>query len=124
MGLLSVTGLRLGEALNLKLDDIDLHNNVLTIEKAKLGKSRLVPIHRSTRKGLVKYLQRRKRLMLECASRLNANGCKCLQECVASMSCVSAPAVGTVATVIGQRSLPRSLSSPFAHRCGLQYCAP
>ena len=64
LGLLSVTGLRLGEALNLKLDDIDLHNNVLTIEKAKLGKSRLVPIHRSTRKGLVKYLQRRKRLML------------------------------------------------------------
>jgi integrase len=58
LGLLSVTGLRLGEALNLKLDDIDLHNNVLTIEKAKFGKSRLVPIHPSTRKVLVKYLQR------------------------------------------------------------------
>ena len=68
LGLLSVTGLRLGEALNLKLDDIDLHNDVLTIEKAKFGKSRLVPIHPSTRKVLVKYLQRRKRFLEGCAS--------------------------------------------------------
>jgi integrase len=67
-GLLSVTGLRLGEALNLKLDDIDLHNNVLTIEKTKFGKSRLVPIHPSTRKVLVKYLQRRKRFLGGCDS--------------------------------------------------------
>jgi len=67
-GLLSVTGLRLGEAVNLKLDDIDLHNNVLTIEKAKFGKSRLVPVHPSTRKVLVKYLQQRKRFLEGCAS--------------------------------------------------------
>ena len=68
IGLLSVTGLRLGEALNLKLDDIDLRNNVLTIEKAKFGKSRLVPIHPSTRKVLVKYLQLRERLLQGCTS--------------------------------------------------------
>jgi integrase/recombinase XerD len=67
-GLLSVTGLRIGEALNLKLDDIDLRNNVLTIEKAKFGKSRLVPIHPSTRKVLVNYLQRRKRFLEGCNS--------------------------------------------------------
>ena len=63
LGLLSVTGLRLGEALNLKLDDIDLRNNVLTIEKAKFGKSRFVPIHPSTRKVLVNYLRRRRRFL-------------------------------------------------------------
>src|SRR5262249_30879570 len=68
LGLLSVTGLRLGEALNLKLDDIDLRNNVLTIENAKFGKSRLVPIHPSTRKVLVRYLQRRKRFLEGCDS--------------------------------------------------------
>jgi integrase/recombinase XerD len=68
LGLLSVTGLRLGESLNLKLDDIDLRNNVLTIEKTKFGKSRLVPIHPSTRKVLVKYLQRRKRFLEGCDS--------------------------------------------------------
>jgi len=67
-GLLSVTGLRVGETLNLKLDDIDLRNNVLMIQKAKFGKSRLVPIHQSTRKVLVKYLQRRGRFLEGCAS--------------------------------------------------------
>jgi integrase len=65
---LSVTGLRLGKALNLKLDDTDLRNNVLTIQKAKFGKSRLVPIHPSTRKVLVKYLQRRERFLQGCTS--------------------------------------------------------
>jgi integrase len=60
---LSVTGLRLGEALNLKLDDIDLRNNVLTIQNAKFGKSRLVPIHPSTQKVLAKYLQQRERFL-------------------------------------------------------------
>jgi site-specific recombinase XerD len=60
LGLFTVTGLRLGEALNLHLDDIDLHENVLTIRGAKYGKSRLIPIHPSTRKVLVGYLQRRK----------------------------------------------------------------
>ena len=53
----------------MKLDAIDLHNNLLTIEKAKFGKSRLVPIHPSTRKVLVKYLQRRKRFLEGCDSR-------------------------------------------------------
>jgi integrase len=68
LGLLSVTGLRIGEALNLKLDDIDLRNNVLTIHKAKFGKSRLVPIHPSTRNVLGKYLQRRNRFLERSAS--------------------------------------------------------
>lgn len=67
-GLLSVTGLRIGEALNLKLDDIDLHKNVLTIHKTKFGKSRLVPVHPSTQKVLVNYLRRRKRFLAGRAS--------------------------------------------------------
>ena len=46
IGLLSVTGLRISEALNLQLADVDLEQAVLTIRGAKLGRSRLVPIHR------------------------------------------------------------------------------
>lgn len=60
LGLLSVTGLRISEALNLQLGDIDLEHGVLTIRDAKLGRSRLVPIHPSTCAVLTKYLQRRK----------------------------------------------------------------
>jgi integrase/recombinase XerD len=43
-GLLSVSGLRLSEARNLELQDIDLQAGVLTIRGAKFGKTRLVPI--------------------------------------------------------------------------------
>ena len=47
-GLLSVSGLRLGEARNLELHDVDLKAAVLTIRGAKFGKTRLVPLHAST----------------------------------------------------------------------------
>jgi integrase len=60
-GLLSVTGLRLGEARNLELQDVDLKAAVLTIRGAKFGKSRLVPLHASTCKVLADYIVRRKR---------------------------------------------------------------
>lgn len=61
IGLLSVTGLRLSEALNLQLGDVDLEQAVLTIRSAKFGRWRLVPIHSSTCAVLVDYLERRER---------------------------------------------------------------
>jgi len=61
-GLLSVTGLRLGEARNLKLEDVDLQAGMLTIRNTKFGKSRLVPLHDSTNKILAKYMARRARI--------------------------------------------------------------
>jgi integrase len=60
-GLLSVSGLRLGEARNLKLQDVDLKAGVLTICGAKFGKDRLVPLHASTCKVLADYIARRAR---------------------------------------------------------------
>src|ERR1700687_5197497 len=60
-GLLSVSGLRLGEARNLELQDVDLKAGVLTIRGAKFGKSRLVPLHASACKGLADYIARRNR---------------------------------------------------------------
>lgn len=60
-GLLSVSGLRLGEARNLELKDVDLDAAVLTIRGTKFGKSRLVPLHASTCKVLADYIARRKR---------------------------------------------------------------
>src|SRR6201981_372197 len=60
-GLLSVSGLRLGEARNLELQDADLKAAVLTIRGAKFGKTRLVPLHASTCTGLADYISRRQR---------------------------------------------------------------
>jgi integrase len=60
-GLLSVSGLRLNEARNLQLQDVDLEAGVLTIRNAKFGKTRLVPVHASTCKVLAEYIARRER---------------------------------------------------------------
>jgi len=60
-GLLSVTGLRVGEALNLELRDVDLGAEFLTIRGTKSGKSRLVPLHSSTCEVVADYIARRKR---------------------------------------------------------------
>jgi integrase len=63
LGLLSVTGLRISEALDLRLDDVDLDQGVLTIRSAKFGRSRLVPLHPSTCVVLADYLRRRERFV-------------------------------------------------------------
>ena len=55
IGLLAATGLRIGEALNLRVDDIDFDNGVLVIREAKSAE-RLVPIHPSTATALEQYL--------------------------------------------------------------------
>ena len=58
-----VPGLRISEALDLRLDDVDLQHAVLRIRIAKLDRSRLVPIHLTTRDMLTDHLQRRARFL-------------------------------------------------------------
>ena len=58
-GLLAVTGLRISELIALESRDVDLQEGILTIRGAKFGKSRLVPLHVSTRDALRDYVQSR-----------------------------------------------------------------
>jgi integrase/recombinase XerD len=60
IGLLASTGLRVSEALNLRLDDL-LPDGVLHIRQTKFNKSRLVPMHPSVAEALQAYLQVRQR---------------------------------------------------------------
>lgn len=53
-GLLASTGLRISEALSLRCDD--LTDDGLMVRSGKFGKSRLVPLHASTRTALEQYL--------------------------------------------------------------------
>lgn len=62
VGLLAVTGLRIGEALRLDRDDVDLVDGVLRIRLSKFGKSREVPLHPSTVDALAAYTRERDRL--------------------------------------------------------------
>ena len=55
IGLLAVTGMRAGEALGLDREDVDLTCGILTVRHGKGGKSRLVPLHSSTREALQRY---------------------------------------------------------------------
>jgi len=60
-GLLAVTGVRISEALNLQANDADWCEGCSRSNGTKFGKSRLVPLHTSTRKVLLAYAKRRDR---------------------------------------------------------------
>jgi integrase/recombinase XerD len=44
LALLYLTGMRVGEALSLNIEDVDLSNGVIKIKRGKFGKSRFVPM--------------------------------------------------------------------------------
>jgi integrase len=62
IGLLTVTGMRISEALHLDYDDVDLDAGVLTIRNTKFGKSRQLPLHATTVHALARYDQHRAQL--------------------------------------------------------------
>ena len=62
LGLLAVTGMRVSEAVNLKREDVDLTQAVLTVRNSKFDKSRHVPMHETTRQALSRYVAQRDRL--------------------------------------------------------------
>lgn len=59
-GLLAATGLRISEALSLRLADADLVLGQLTIRESKFGGSRIVPLHPTTVRALERYLAHRR----------------------------------------------------------------
>ncbi|MEA1889639.1 MAG: tyrosine-type recombinase/integrase [Pseudomonadota bacterium] len=61
IGLLWVTGMRIGEVVRLKIEDIDSNNGILTIRQTKFFKSRMIPLLPSTTQKLMDYLERRSR---------------------------------------------------------------
>lgn len=62
-GLLSVTGLRIGEAIALDRGDVDLKEGTLQVRRTKFGKSRLVAVHDSTCHALADYASLRDRVV-------------------------------------------------------------
>ncbi|MHB1459435.1 MAG: tyrosine-type recombinase/integrase, partial [Armatimonadota bacterium] len=59
IALLYGAGLRLSEALNLKVDDVDLQKMLLVIQHTKFNKTRLVPLHSSLNGVLEAYAKQR-----------------------------------------------------------------
>lgn len=61
-GLLAVSGMRVGEALGLERDDVDLAEGVITVRCGKFNRSRLIPLHASATSELNVYAGRRDQL--------------------------------------------------------------
>jgi integrase len=57
LGLLAVTGMRVGEAIRLDRPNVDLAAGVVTVRDSKFGKSRELPLHPTAVTALREYLQ-------------------------------------------------------------------
>lgn len=62
IGLLAVTGLRIGEAIRLDRGDVSTDAGLVRVIGSKFGKSREVPLHPSSVDALVRYEDQRDRL--------------------------------------------------------------
>jgi integrase len=62
IGLLAVTGIRIGEAIGLDRDDFDATTGTLTVRHGKFDKARLIPLHPTSTAALQQYLRQRDRL--------------------------------------------------------------
>ena len=62
-GLIAITGLRISEALSLNTVDVDLDAGILTVQRGKLGKVRVLPVSDSTVAQLAAYAKERDRLL-------------------------------------------------------------
>lgn len=60
IGLVAATGLRISEAMHLRLEDVQADGH-LRVTMTKFRKSRLVPLHATTREALARYLTTRRR---------------------------------------------------------------
>jgi integrase/recombinase XerD len=63
IALLSVTGMRIGEILNLKDSDVDRSRRTLLVTESKFGKTRLVPVHETTMTGITRYQRQRNKAL-------------------------------------------------------------
>ena len=94
IGLLAVTGLRMGEAIRLDRDDLDEEHSLLVVRDTKFGKSREVPLHQTTFDALHHYLRQRDRL------------------------CPQAIGPSLFISTTGTRLLPKVVRPIFARLCG------
>lgn len=59
IGLLACTGLRVSEALHLKVAEVDLQQGLLLVREGKFGQTRWVPLHPKALRPLRRYNQQR-----------------------------------------------------------------
>lgn len=86
-GLLAVTGMRVGEAVHLDHEDVDLQEGIFTIRQTKYGRPRWLPVHQSTLRALHDYVRRKNEIcpqpkvsrffLSESGGRVTVNSAEC-----------------------------------------------
>ena len=112
--LLFATGLRIGEALNLKTDDVNIESGVLIVRKSKNGKERIVPFTNSLSNVLYQYKSYRDKLpcMKSDFFFIKPNGENCLSLCSVNYwwkKILSKAKIPCRGTVIGPRVYDQGL---------------
>ena len=59
IGLLWVTGMRIGEVVRLKIEDLDVTEGIITVRQTKFFKSRIIPLSPSSNQALICYKKQR-----------------------------------------------------------------
>ena len=105
-GLLAVSGMRIGEAIALEREDVDLDAGVITIRKPKFDRARLVPLHPTATEALRRYASERDRLCPTPRSRaffLSSAGTRCSRRACARRSGRSSPRIGVRTATVHPR---------------------
>jgi integrase len=117
IGLLAVTGLRLGEAIRLNRDDLDADHQLLRILHSKFGKSREVALHDSTMAALADYGRLRdERFPTPACSAffLSTRGTRLLAPCIHETFNRLVKVAGITPRPGGRRPRPHDLRHGFA----------
>jgi len=124
IGLLSVTGLRLGEAIRLDRSDVDDRHQLLRILDSKFGKSREVVLHDSTMHALTDYGRLRDQRFPQprCEAFLvSLRGTRLRQNCIHHMFARLTQTAGLKPRSPGCRPRPHDLRHAFAVRTLLEW---
>jgi integrase/recombinase XerD len=125
IGLLTVTGMRIGEAIALDDDDFDPEQGMLLVRHAKLGRHRLLPLHPTTVTALRSYRQLRDQAFFRAVSEallVSSVGTRLLYYNVSITFARLARRAGLTARAGGSRTRPHDLRHSFAVASLLGWC--
>ena len=117
IGLLAVTGMRIGEVIGLDDTDFDPDQQLLTVRHAKLGKHRLLPLHPSTVDAVNGYRRLRDSVFahpVSTALLVSGAGTRLLHCNVGQTFAKLARSAGLAARSPGCRPRPHDLRHTFA----------
>jgi len=124
IGLMAVTGIRLGEAIRLDRDDVDVRHGLLRILDSKFGKSREVVVHDTTMRALQEYARVRDRRFPQprCEAFLvSLRGTRLRRNCIHHMFARLTRTAGLEPRSAKCRPRPHDLRHAFAVRTLLEW---